>query len=995
MAESDDDIRIDDDEEIDEEEAFNEEDYSLYEGIVPDLPKKRRHGRGGKSRKPVEDLDEDEEDDEEEDANDPDLKLLSDLFEVDDNERDQQDDEEEEEEDRAPSRTKSQKKSVSYKEENAHQNLLNVVSSLRSRPAKQTEQDTDESEFNIKRKSGSSALSLSELVRSVQPLKGFEQTRDLFKSLTQQLPANLEPTSVVKDRNDRIAAYKSIKSLVRGRWDPLVKEKSSQKTRIFPEPQPVLKQTTGDLNKKFNPINSFETDISSTLLDAGFSLDLEHEQNDLKPNPLNPLEVQKRMAEVRKLRWKLANEETKKAWMKKIKSKSYRRIKKKIRERKAEQAENAEELLDDDAEAERAAKADKLRALERVTMKHRANKFSKSLLRTNKQNPEDRKALQEQIQLHQALRAKMEDAEEDGTDALRDAELAEEMKAWREEDQMLKKEEKKAKEEGEEGGLMGMKFMKRAQEKAKAEALLRKSRGGEDYEKSEDEDESDDDLQKLKKTVSDLKKKEKAKKDKEDEMAVGHRREYNPSRISSSSSSSFVVEDESAQSSSKVTLVGESLQVSSVAFSNTRSTIMKTPISVRHESLPDDENEKKPDLPLLFEMAPFPSPSVPQPSINHLPLTESKPKSAPVPKVEKPKKETKSVTTQNPNLLDAGTAEKQDETTPTTPKGKGNKKSKKPSLRNGADQLQEQDEENPWLKPELLTRRSRDEKQHKKKRTAADSALQLDFNSTLLLGSNSDGQSLDGVPAPAPENSKKRKKTTGGFVEKVEKLPEKSQEDGSQSKKKKKPQLKRGEVPVTIIEKKTEAESELESESDVEEKREKTKGSRLIDLSTYSQEQKALVQRAFEPDEEAYQEFRSEWDKNQNGSDPTPTTQATLPGWGSWSANDKDQKKNNNRNKKMTPTPPPEEKPTKKKAKTVSNHVLTNELKPEKLKAFQTNKKQFQISPNDAPIGHAWNPGLFVEKKIAPESIVLPGLVIPALSRKENEKKPTPRKPLS
>jgi len=122
-------------------------------------------------------------------------------------------------------------------------------------------------------------------------------------------------------------------------------------------------------------------------------------------------EAKERRHELQKLRALQSYYETKCHRMKKIKSKKYRRVKRKAEQRAAEKMagegtnENAEEALE---------KAERLRALERVSLKHRnTSKWAKHLLAKGGKNGEAKKLLQEQLRISRTLTEKVVQSESD------------------------------------------------------------------------------------------------------------------------------------------------------------------------------------------------------------------------------------------------------------------------------------------------------------------------------------------------------------------------------------------------------------------------------------------------------------------------------------------------------------------------------------------------------------------------------------------------------
>ena len=117
---------------------------------------------------------------------------------------------------------------------------------------------------------------------------------------------------------------------------------------------------------------------------------------------------------VRKLKALLTYEVAKRRRFNKIKSKTYRRILRKEKERTDEKRRTAMELLDPERAQKRLqAKLDKSRAEERVTQKHKnTSQWVKHVKKYGKFDVETRDALNEQSALHAKLMAKMDEPAE-------------------------------------------------------------------------------------------------------------------------------------------------------------------------------------------------------------------------------------------------------------------------------------------------------------------------------------------------------------------------------------------------------------------------------------------------------------------------------------------------------------------------------------------------------------------------------------------------------
>ncbi|KAL8695156.1 MAG: hypothetical protein Q9218_000324 [Villophora microphyllina] len=190
-----------------------------------------------------------------------------------------------------------------------------------------------------------------------------------------------------QDRLDRAAAFSKSKETL-NRWIDTVKQNRRAEHLSFPLSDPDLANTHGinKLDRQANPLTDLERTIHSILQDSGLAPrngSSEGKQvqafEELETNKLPFEEVQARRAELRRARNLLFREEIKAKRIKKIKSKSYRRVHRKERERLMQN--NREALAAagiDDSESER-ERNDRRRAEERMGAKHRESRWAKGV----------------------------------------------------------------------------------------------------------------------------------------------------------------------------------------------------------------------------------------------------------------------------------------------------------------------------------------------------------------------------------------------------------------------------------------------------------------------------------------------------------------------------------------------------------------------------------------------------------------------------------------
>lgn len=190
-----------------------------------------------------------------------------------------------------------------------------------------------------------------------------------------------------QDRLDREAAYAKSKEVL-NRWIDTVKHNRRAEHLSFPlqDPNAIAAQGRRRLLPRVQsqPVTDLENVIQSILQDSGLTPTKSSVQDDeafeeLPRNELSLNEVQARRTELRRARELLFREETRAKRIKKIKSKSYRRVHRKERERNALQEKDA--LLAagvDNSESEQ-ERNDRRRAEERMGARHRESKWGRGV----------------------------------------------------------------------------------------------------------------------------------------------------------------------------------------------------------------------------------------------------------------------------------------------------------------------------------------------------------------------------------------------------------------------------------------------------------------------------------------------------------------------------------------------------------------------------------------------------------------------------------------
>jgi U3 small nucleolar RNA-associated protein 14 len=174
-------------------------------------------------------------------------------------------------------------------------------------------------------------------------------------------------------------------------------------------------------------------------------------------------EVRQRQAQLRAMRELMFRQDQKAKRIAKIKSKAYRKIHKRERERELERR-IAEEGSDGEDAREKKMKIETARARERMTLRHKnTGDWARRMLNRGQHDLETRQAISEQVRRGDELQRKiLGDDQEDG-----ESDSAEEL------DDLLEDPNKWGEEQGDEEapeirkGVLGMKFMRDAEERQK------------------------------------------------------------------------------------------------------------------------------------------------------------------------------------------------------------------------------------------------------------------------------------------------------------------------------------------------------------------------------------------------------------------------------------------------------------------------------------------------------------------------------------------------
>ena len=281
----------------------------------------------------------------------------------------------------------------------------------------------------------------------------------------------------VQDRLDRAEAYKLSKEEVEG-WAPTIKRIREADHLSFPLQPPVQPPAPSNagLTASFAPTTDMEKSVASLLNEGGLSEKQVAEQEELVFREMDPAEAGKRQAELRRMRELMFRAEQKARRANKIKSKTYRRIHRRERERMKQQ--EAQDLQDDDDDEEQRYQAAKDRAKERATLRHKnTGKWAKFHAgRNDDASQEARLAVEDQLRRGEELRKRIhvEDSDDESLVSMhsddREAAFNELESFARKEAEQDERDAQALEQSGKKSkSLMHMKFMQDARDKQSRE----------------------------------------------------------------------------------------------------------------------------------------------------------------------------------------------------------------------------------------------------------------------------------------------------------------------------------------------------------------------------------------------------------------------------------------------------------------------------------------------------------------------------------------------
>uniref|UniRef100_A0A803L0C6 Uncharacterized protein n=1 Tax=Chenopodium quinoa TaxID=63459 RepID=A0A803L0C6_CHEQI len=356
-----------------------------------------------------------------------------------------------------------------------------------------------ESEFNPSRDvlSGNGSISIQDLLDPLRGTPSFSKLRKRIEHVEKKGETVQAPLpKPERERVERGVAYDHTKKDIT-KWEHLVKRNREAPTLYFDQGNDMGLPTVGTMASEFKPRTDFEKAIASILDNKEIS---EAYKNDgaklLELNKISVEEVKDRQNRLAKMRSLLFRHEMKAKHVKKIKSKTYHRLKKK------DKLKAASSDLQTDPEVAK----DQFHTLTnhwycvymvqaRMTLRHRnQGKWAKRVLERglSKQDEGTQAAIAEQLNLHNLLTRKMNSMKDGSSSDDSSDEDEEDMYSSDEEgaSKLLAKAKEKTikimeqEDEVPDSGVLSLPFMVRGLEKRKEAANKEAKRALEDYDLS-------------------------------------------------------------------------------------------------------------------------------------------------------------------------------------------------------------------------------------------------------------------------------------------------------------------------------------------------------------------------------------------------------------------------------------------------------------------------------------------------------------------------------
>jgi U3 small nucleolar RNA-associated protein 14 len=339
-------------------------------------------------------------------------------------------------------------------------------------------------------------VTLDQMMEGISDSRGFGGVQRTLRHVATGRATSAPANSTVSDRAERKVHYRLQQGEI-SQWSTAVQQNRNAETLDF-RPKHRVEVTRDIMLDQFVPSSDFERQLHAALehaeqQDEEAVLKAEERalQDDLGANEITIEEYRKRRGQLAKMRALMFYHEQKRHHMNKIKSKKYRRIRKKQRE-KTKDAEQLADVADDPVLARELEEKEEMeRMKERADLAHKnTSKWAKRILkRGNNVDKDTRRALSAQLKRGDDLLKRMNTSGADEDEGSDEEDLVETARKVLQETDQDKEEE-----DGAKTGLFKMSFMQRGVERQRQRArqeareLLMELEGEFDQERQEVEE---------------------------------------------------------------------------------------------------------------------------------------------------------------------------------------------------------------------------------------------------------------------------------------------------------------------------------------------------------------------------------------------------------------------------------------------------------------------------------------------------------------------------
>lgn len=307
--------------------------------------------------------------------------------------------------------------------EQVHDRLLAAIDQFTKQPIS-TNGKSKKNKFvnDINMNEADNSLSLDALIGALSDSKDLRTVKKNLDDFEKSFSAPKNVEKVISQRVERTLQYGNVQKDM-GKWQETVTANRHVKTLDLAKDKRQL-PSHKSLVHKFEPETEMEKEIHMILLKSGGIEKTAHENEleELRGSGLTPQEIREKQASLAKVKALMFYEQLKRHRLNKIKSKAYRRIRKKQKQRLEQtQGESAVDEDDDEEQKEKNEKEALKRVQERMDLRHKnTNRWSKMALKYGRSDMSLRSAYHESVLLGQELSKKALQTNDGETDYVDD-----------------------------------------------------------------------------------------------------------------------------------------------------------------------------------------------------------------------------------------------------------------------------------------------------------------------------------------------------------------------------------------------------------------------------------------------------------------------------------------------------------------------------------------------------------------------------------------------